>query len=91
MTPDEAMAIVKSKAAGRTRYEGQEPYIDEVLAAEVERLRVRVELLENACTYFMTPADWSCDCDWCVLHRQALSTPEAAQAGKDGSDGNQQV
>lgn len=39
MTPDQALAIVASKAAGRTRYEGQEPYLDEVLAAEVRRLR----------------------------------------------------
>ncbi len=39
MTPDEALAIVAIKAAGRTRYEGSEPRVDEVLAAEVWRLR----------------------------------------------------
>jgi len=39
MTPEEAIKIVKSKAGGRTRYEGQEPYLDEVLVAEIERLR----------------------------------------------------
>ena len=39
MTPDEAIAIVNCKANGRTRYEGQEPYLDEVLAAEIIRLQ----------------------------------------------------
>lgn len=39
MTPDEAIAIVKSKTNGRTRYEGQEPFLDEVLVGEIERLR----------------------------------------------------
>ena len=38
MTADEAIAIVKSKANGRTRYEGQEPFLDEVLVGEIERL-----------------------------------------------------
>ena len=39
MTPDEALAIVESKARGRTRYEGQEAFLDEVLAMEIYRLR----------------------------------------------------
>lgn len=39
MNADEAIRIVKSKAEGRTRYEGQEPFLDEVLVAEIERLR----------------------------------------------------
>lgn len=39
MTADEAIAIVRSKSRGRTRFEGQEPYLDEVLVAEIERLR----------------------------------------------------
>ena len=39
MTPDEALSIVDAKAAGRTRFAGMEPYVDEVLAAEVRRLR----------------------------------------------------
>lgn len=39
MTPDKAIAIVKSKASGRTRWEGQEPFLDEVLVMEIERLR----------------------------------------------------
>jgi len=38
MTPDEAISIVKSKARCRTRYEGQEPFLDEVLVGEIERL-----------------------------------------------------
>lgn len=39
MTPDEALSIVDTKAAGRTRFAEMEPYADEVLAAEVRRLR----------------------------------------------------
>lgn len=39
MTVDEALAIVATKAAGRTRWEGSEAWVDEVLAAEVRRLR----------------------------------------------------
>lgn len=42
MTPDEALSIVDTKAAGRTRFDGMEPYADEVLAAEVRRLRERM-------------------------------------------------
>lgn len=47
MTPNEALAIVAAKAAGRTRYEGQEPALDEVLAAEVMRLRALVERMAS--------------------------------------------
>lgn len=36
---DDVIREVKSRAAGRTRYEGQEPRWDEVLVAEIERLR----------------------------------------------------
>ncbi len=43
MTADEAIAIVYSKARGRTRYEGQEPFLDEVLVAKIERLRVLLD------------------------------------------------
>ncbi len=39
MTADEAIAIVKTKSSGRTRYEGQPDYLDEVLVTEIERLR----------------------------------------------------
>jgi len=38
MTPEEAITIVNSKAQARTRWEGQEPFLDEVLVAEVKRL-----------------------------------------------------
>ena len=46
MTPDEALSIVDTKAAGRTRFDGMEPYADEVLAAEVRRLRKLVPAWE---------------------------------------------
>ena len=39
MTPNEAIAIVKSKANCRTCYDGKIEFIDEVLVAEIERLR----------------------------------------------------
>jgi hypothetical protein len=39
MDIDEAISVVNAKARGRTRFEGQKPFIDEVLVAEIERLR----------------------------------------------------
>lgn len=39
MTPEEAIGIVRCKANLRTRYEGQEAFLDEVLVAEIERLQ----------------------------------------------------
>ena len=47
MTADEAIAIVKSKSSGRTRYEGRPDYIDEVLVNEIERLRAKLEDCTN--------------------------------------------
>lgn len=43
MTPDEAIAIVQSKADGRTRYQGQEPFLDEVLVQEILTLRRKLQ------------------------------------------------
>ncbi len=45
MTPKEAVTIVRSKARGRTRWEGQEPFLDEVLVEEIERLWVILDAL----------------------------------------------
>jgi hypothetical protein len=45
MTADEAIALVKRRAAGRTRYDGELPWLDEVLVEEVERLREENERL----------------------------------------------
>lgn len=39
MTPEEAVKIVEARSCGRTRYEGKEPYIDEVLVLEIRRLQ----------------------------------------------------
>jgi hypothetical protein len=39
MTADEAIAAVKLAASGRTRFEGDEPWRDEILVAEIERLQ----------------------------------------------------
>lgn len=43
MTPDEAISLVRDKIKGRTYYEGQHPHLDEVLVAEIERLRAALE------------------------------------------------
>jgi len=46
MTVDDALAEVDNRIAGRTMYEGRKASIDEVLAAEVRRLRIeRDELM----------------------------------------------
>lgn len=47
MTVDEAIQIVKQKANARTRYFGQEPFIDEVLVLEIERLRKELERMKS--------------------------------------------
>lgn len=38
MTTTEAINLTRSRAEGRTRYEGQDPRVDELLLAEIERL-----------------------------------------------------
>jgi hypothetical protein len=47
MTLDEILADVEKRRMGRTRYEGQEPYRDEVMADEIERLRKENERLRK--------------------------------------------
>lgn len=37
------LARVRSKSSGRTRYEGQQPYDDEVMLAEIEALRTELK------------------------------------------------
>ena len=54
MTPDQAIQIVASKVRGRTRFEGQEPFLDEVLVGEIERLRTVLGECEE---YFDQRAD----------------------------------
>lgn len=45
---DKWLIDMTSRSAGRTRYEGQEPRIDEALMAEIVRLRAQEELLVDA-------------------------------------------
>ncbi len=45
---DRAIARVKSRALGRTRYAGQEAFDDETLVSEIERLRLIVADYEAA-------------------------------------------
>jgi len=47
ITVDEVIKRVRIKANGRTRYEGQEPFWDELLVAEIERLREQVLDLQS--------------------------------------------
>jgi hypothetical protein len=42
MDVEKAIKEVEARANGRTRIEGQEPNIDEVLVAEIERLRIEL-------------------------------------------------
>lgn len=58
MTPDEAIAIVKSKAECRTRYDGQGPRVDEVLVAEVERLRDALRDMVDTVNIRAASIDW---------------------------------
>ena len=51
MTPDEAIKIVRSKANCRTRYEGQESFLDETLVEEIERLKKENENLKTEIDY----------------------------------------
>jgi hypothetical protein len=43
---EDAIKLTNSKANGRTRYVGQEPFADELLVAEIERLRKLLETPE---------------------------------------------
>jgi hypothetical protein len=45
---DDAIAAVVAKTRGRTRYAGQELCDDELLVAEIERLRTEIEMLRAA-------------------------------------------
>ena len=47
MTPKEAVAIVESKALGRTRYQGQAPFLDEVLVGHIYELRAELARLSD--------------------------------------------
>lgn len=61
MDANEAIRIVKSKSRGRTRYEGQEPFLDEVLVAEIERLtRENAELKVALGAISVTPTGGTC-------------------------------
>lgn len=70
MTPNEAIAAVKSRAEGRTRYDGQEPFLDEVLVGEIERLRRKLKETRDAFRYqehIHSPSKWNNEKyeEWC--------------------------
>jgi hypothetical protein len=43
MTVDEIIKQINIKSSGRTRWKGQEPFWDEMLVVEIERLRKLVD------------------------------------------------
>jgi hypothetical protein len=47
MNADEVIAEVRAKARGRTRFDGQDAYRDEILVAEIERLRAALKRIAN--------------------------------------------
>jgi len=47
MTIQEAIKIVRDKAALRTRYEGQLDFLDEVLLAEIDRQAALIQELKQ--------------------------------------------
>jgi hypothetical protein len=57
-TIEHAIATVRTKASGRTRYEGQEPSDDELMLAEIDRLRAERDLYRLALTIIAGDAPW---------------------------------
>jgi hypothetical protein len=47
MTPKEAVKIVEARSCCRTRYEGKEPYIDEILVLEIRRLQKIIHKIKS--------------------------------------------
>lgn len=78
MNVDEAIAIVKSKAKCRTRYEGQEPRLDEVLVEEIERLWAESHVMKTALTEIRDTGTGECAA---TIALKALF--EAAKAAKE--------
>ena len=63
MNADQAIAIVESRARGRTRYVGQEPFVDEVLVTEIERLRADLLALRAVVAFtlhLLLPSNATC-------------------------------
>lgn len=60
MTPDEAIKIVESKARGRTRYEGQRPFLDEVLVNKLKKMAARWERLRESCQKHIDEFEHGC-------------------------------
>ena len=57
-TIEDAIATVREKSMGRTRYEGQEPRDDELMLAEIDRLRAELDLYRLALTIIAGDAPW---------------------------------
>ena len=49
ITINYVIAQTKSKSRGRTRYDGQAPYWDEMMVAEIERLRETLLVIRLVC------------------------------------------
>lgn len=60
-TVDEIIAEIKSRANGRTRHEGQQPFWDEVLVAEIEDLRRQLTELADRYNHDLALRDMAYD------------------------------
>lgn len=90
---EQVLSRVRSKAKGRTRYEGQTPYDDEVMLAEIMRLRqelaeARAKALEDAAVavgkHDAAGREWSPDSFWGQVTNEAVARIRALDAGKEG-------
>ena len=57
-TIEDAIASVRTKVSGRTRYEGQEPRDDELMLASIDRVRAERDLYRLALTIIAGDAPW---------------------------------
>jgi len=68
-----AIANVRAKSAGRTRYAGQAPFHDELLVAEIDALRAAVvDILDE-----LALVGWSAN-EWYARHHDPLNRAWAA-------------
>jgi hypothetical protein len=86
MTVDEAIKTVEVRASGRTRYMDQEPFLDEVLVGEIERLRKELVKAMEAVTAVVEAFESQMDCQLARDERVALHSCRMIykQKRKDG-------
>lgn len=76
-----ALERVRIRGRGRTRFEGQEPYDDELMLAEIENLSRENRILRAALTRLR-------DCDWTITPLDRMDGVRGiARAALNGGDG----